>query len=331
MKALPCRLCPTVLTLLALSLCLVAEPCWADHEAIATDTNDNLLPSSDDGKVVKPDNSKDKEPPPIQQNRCETPSDWEARIGLPGWFLGLSGDLGVKGVVADVDFPFHGLFDHFNHIPLLLSIDARYQRWEIFGDGQFYTLSDSVILPGLLFTSANAHLTFGLGEGFIGYRLISCQRATLSLFAGARYTYLGGQLTLFDNGDARLVTLRQLLGLSKKLDFSGNTYWIDPVVGARGKVEIWKAVSVFAEGDAGCFDANSGSAFSIHRKGLMIVKEPIDSSDWSYQVQGGLEIRVTRSISTQVGWRCLKYDYNKSGFTWKPELSGPFIQTGINF
>ena len=296
-----------------------------------TDANGNTLPGSDDRNVVKLDSSKDKELSPVQESWCQPPPEWEVRIGLPGWFLGLSGDLGVKGVAADVDIPFHGLFDHFNHVPLLFSIDTRYQRWEIFGDGEFYTLSDSVSLPGLLFTNANIHLTFGVGEAFIGYRLINCQRASLSLFAGARYTYLGGQLTLFDNGDAQLVTLRQLLGLSKKLDFSANTYWVDPVVGARGKVEIWKAVSIFAEGDAGGFDANSGSAFSIHRQGRTIVKEPNDSSDWSYQVQGGLGFQLTRSIWTRVGWRYLKYDYNQSGFTFKPELSGPFIQTGINF
>ena len=107
----------------------------------------------------------------------------------------------------------------------------------------------------------------GWAEGFVGYRLINCDKATLSIFAGARYTYMGGDLSIFDNGDARLVRLRQLLGIRKKLDFSNSTGWVDPVLGARGKVKIWKATSLYAEGDVGGFDANSGSAFELHREG----------------------------------------------------------------
>ena len=103
------------------------------------------------------------------------------------------------------------------------------------------------------------------------------------------------------------------------------------VIGSRGKLKIWKATSLYAEGDVGGFDANSGSAFAIHRQGRTIVKTPVDSSDWSYQVQGGLEFQLTRSIWSQIAWRYLKYDYNTAGFTNKTALNGPFLQTGINF
>ena len=110
-------------------------------------------------------------------------------------------------------------------------------------------------------------LSTGLGEAFVGYRLINCDKASLSLFAGARYTYLEGDLSIFNNGDARLVILRRLLGIRNKLDFSASTDWVDPVLGARGKVKIWKATSLYAQGDVGGFDANSGSAFEVHREG----------------------------------------------------------------
>ena len=146
-------------------------------------------------------------------------------------------------------------------------------------------VGDSATLPGLLFTNANIHLKVGVAEGFVGYRVINCDKASLSLFAGARYSYQGGDLSIFNNGDARLVRLRQLLGIRNKLDFSDSTGWVDPVIGARGKVKIWRATSLYAEGDVGGFDANSGSAFEIHREGRTIVREPVDSSDWSYQVK----------------------------------------------
>jgi hypothetical protein len=271
-----------------------------------------------------------KESPEVQP-WCETPAPLEIRIGIPGWIAGLSGDVGVKGVISSPDISFHELFDHLTHVPIVLSADIRYQRWEFFGDGQYMEVGTSATLPGLLFTNANLHLKSGLAEGFVGYRLINCDKASLSLFAGARYTYMGGDLSIFDNGDARLVRLRQLLGIRNKLDFSNSTDWVDPVIGARGKVKIWKAISLYAEGDIGGFDANSGSAFELRRQGPTIVREPVDSSDWSYQVQGGLEVQLTRWMWTQIGWRYLKYDFAREGFTYKAELNGPFIQGGVNF
>jgi hypothetical protein len=54
-------------------------------------------------------------------------------------------------------------------------------------------------------------------------------------------------------------------------------------------------------------------------------------SDCSYQVQGGLEFQLTRSIWWQLGWGYLNYDYRNGGFTNKTELNGPFLQTGIKF
>ena len=270
-------------------------------------------------------------PPPPPQPWCETPSPLEIRIGIPGWLSGVSGDTGVKGVVGSVDVPFHEILDHLTHIPLSLSADIRYKRWEFFGDGEYIEVGDSVTLPGLLFTNANMHLKAGGLGTFVGYRVINCTNAWLSLFAGTRYTYMEGDFSIFDNGDARLVRLRELLGIQKRLDFSDSIDWVDPVIGIRGRLKIWRATKLFAEGDVGGFDANADTAFELHRQGRTIVRESVDSSDWSYQVAGGLEFQLTRQIWTQVGWRYMKYDFKKSGFTDKNELNGPFLQTGINF
>ena len=70
----------------------------------------------------------------------------------------------------------------------------------------------------MFFTNANIHIKSTLAEGFIGYRLINCDKAGLSLFAGARYSYMGLKLNINDNGDARLAILRELLGLPKRLE-----------------------------------------------------------------------------------------------------------------
>ena len=102
------------------------------------------------------DDEKDysKEPPPVEKSWCETPSLWEVRIGAPGWLAGLSGESGVKGVVDSVDVSFNQLVRHLTHFPIALSINARYQRWEFWVDGQYIALGTSATLPGLLFTDA---------------------------------------------------------------------------------------------------------------------------------------------------------------------------------
>jgi opacity protein-like surface antigen len=272
-----------------------------------------------------------KEVPLVEKSWCETPSLWEVRIGLPGWLAGLSGDSGVKGLEASSDVKFEQLLKHLTHFPIALSINARYRRWEFWVDGQYIEVGTSATLPGLLFTDANVHIKNALAEGFVGYRLINCDNANLSLFAGARWTYLQGDLSIFDNGDARLAILRELLGIRKRLDFTDSIDWVDPVIGMRGRIKIWKAMKLFAEGDVGGFNANADTAFELQRQGRTIVRKSVDSTDWSYQVAGGLEFQLTRNIWTQVGWRYMNYDFKKNGFTDNNELNGPFLQTGVNF
>jgi opacity protein-like surface antigen len=272
-----------------------------------------------------------KEVVPVEKSWCETPSLWQVRIGLPGWLAGLDGDSGVKGVEAASDVTFGQLFKHLTHVPIALSINARYRRWEFWVDGQYLEVGTSATLPGLLFTDANVHVKNALAEGFIGYRLINCDNANLTLFTGARWTYLWGSLSIINNGDARLVRLRELLGLRNRLDFSDSIDWVDPVVGMRGRIRIWKATKIFAEGDVGGFNANADTAFALRRQGRTIVRESIDSTDWSYQLAGGLEFQLSRPIWLQLGWRYMKYDFKKNGFTDTNALSGPFVQLGVNF
>ncbi len=273
------------------------------------------------------DTSKEAPPPPVVQPWCETPAPLEVRIGLPGFISSLGGGFGVKGIDLPLDVSFSELLPHINTIPLVLSAYVRYHRWEIFGDGEYIGLGVNVQLPGLLFTNAHLDLKNAFWEGFIGYRLINCQRASLSLYAGARYTYYSGTLLIENNKDPRFPIIRRKLGIPDSLFVSGSIAWTDPVVGLGGRVRLWKPVTLYANADVGGFDANSTSAFELTRKG------PVSKSsdDWSYQFQGGVEFQVTRWLWTQVGWRYLAYDYTSGGFLNKTAFNGPFINTGLNF
>jgi len=245
-----------------------------------------------DGKSGPDDRSK--EPPVVQS--CTTPPDTEFRVGIPAWISGLSGDFGVRGVVADPNIRFT---DIFNNLDMMLagSIYARYHRWEFSADGLYLRVSKDAQLRGLLFGGAHIALKDAFSEQFIGYRLINCNEGFLSVFAGARYNY--------ESGDFRLLGAR-LAGRR----VSAETDWVDPVVGTSGRVHLWKPVSFWAKSDIGGFGA---------------------ASDFTWQVQGGLEIQVTRWLHSDIGWRYLKNDYESGGFTNKTELNGPYIETGFSF
>jgi opacity protein-like surface antigen len=225
-----------------------------------------------------------------------TSAETEFRIGIPAWLSGLSGDFGVRGVVADPDITFG---DILNNLDMMLagSIYARYHRWEFSADGLYLRVSKDAQLRGLLFGAAHVALKDAFSEQFIGYRLINCDQGFLSVFAGARWNY--------ESGDFRLLGAR-LAGRRA----SGSVDWVDPVIGSSGRVHLWKPLSFWAKGDIGGFGA---------------------ASDLTWQVQGGLEIQVTRWLYSNIGWRYLKNDYESGGFTNKTELNGPYIETGIRF
>ncbi|HMG04327.1 MAG TPA: hypothetical protein VK581_02625 [Chthoniobacterales bacterium] len=246
---------------------------------------------------------------PVEKS-CETPKPLEIRIGIPGWTSQLQGDFGVKGVISPLDITFSEILSSLDAFPIALSAELRYNRWEFFADGEYVQLHDSVRLPGLLFTNADIGVKFAFWEGFVGYRVINCEKGSLSLFAGARYNYYSGDLQIFDNGDPRFPILRDLLGIPTNLRVSGSIDWVDPVVGLSGRVKICKPVSFWAKADVGGFGVNSGL---------------------TWQAQGGLEFQVTRWLFSQIGWRYMKYDFTSGGFTNKTDLNGPFFQSGINF
>lgn len=284
------------------------------------DLNGNTLPDPSDGKAVKIDNSKEKEtPPPIVQQGCVAPQDIEVRIGLPGWTAGVNGDAGVKGIVTKQDLSFTDILNHLDMIGSG-SVYFRYHRWELFADGLYLKLSDTADLRGILFDSARVSLKQAFSEQFLGFRLINCEDGFLSIFAGARWNYMQGDLHL-----------RRGIIARRGRRFSGDIDWADPVVGLGGRLRLYKAFSLYGSGDVGGFDVNSDSAFTLGRAGGRPAFVPASSSDWSYQAQGGLEIQTTRWMWSQLGWRYLKYDYVSGGFTNKTDMNGPFIQSGINF
>jgi hypothetical protein len=121
---------------------------------------------------------------------------------------------------------------------------------------------------------------------------------------------MNADLAIAASDDPRFPILRERLGIPTNLKVYGAKNWVNPVIGISGRIKVAKPVSFYAKGDIGGFGA---------------------ASDFIWQVQGGLQFQLTRSLYSDAGWRYLKYDYTSGGFTNKTELIGPYIQSGINF
>jgi hypothetical protein len=239
----------------------------------------------------------------------DSASPWEVRVGIPAWLPTISGNFQVRGVSADLNLHTFDTIDSIDGL-FVLSLYVRYDRWEFFGDGFYLKASDNVTLPGLLFTQADLTLKTGFVQAFVGYRVINSPKGYLSLFAGARYNYLGGDIQAFDNGDPRFPILRAALGIPTSLRVSGSKSLIDPVVGVSGKVHVWKPISFYGKFDVGGFGVNDGT---------------------SYAINAGAEFQITRCLWLQTGWIYFKNDYSSGSFSNETESSGPLFQFGLNF
>ncbi len=194
-------------------------------------------------------------PPP--SNSCESPSPVEFRVlvfpvGSQVW-KAISGSVAI---VSPLDVKFTDILERLDAIAVLSGY-VRYHRWEFFADGRYLKLSDSVRLPGILFDRANVEVESAFIEWFVGYRVINCKQASLSVFVGGRYNYMNGDLQIFDDGDPRFPVIRDRLGIPANLRVSGSQAWVDPVVGVGGKVRVAKPVMLYAKGDIGGFGAAS--------------------------------------------------------------------------
>ena len=86
--------------------------------------------------------------------------------------------------------------------------------------------------------------------------------------------------------------------------------WVDPVIGARGRLRLSEALFLLAGGDLGGFDT---------------------SSSFTWQANAGLGYEVSKAIAVGAGYRALGYNYNHGGFKYNADMYGPFLGAEFKF
>jgi len=91
---------------------------------------------------------------------------------------------------------------------------------------------------------------------------------------------------------------------------AGSQWWVDPIVGLRGQLNITRWLFLAAQGDVGGFGAGS-------------------QITWNTQATVG--VNFTRNIFAELGYRYMYVDYNKNNFLYQMNSFGLFSSIGVKF
>jgi len=91
---------------------------------------------------------------------------------------------------------------------------------------------------------------------------------------------------------------------------AGSQWWVDPIVGLRGQINITRWLFLAAQGDVGGFGAGS-------------------QITWNTQATVGFNF--TRNIFAELGYRYMYVDYNKNNFLYQMNSYGLFSSIGVKW
>jgi hypothetical protein len=213
------------------------------------------------------------------------------------WAAGLKGDvaLGPLAPPVSVDLSFGEIFDHLK-MAFMGTFEARKDRFGFIADIDYLRLEASATGP-LGFVNARLEDRTFFGTFLGAYRLVDQGTAWVDVTGGGRVWWIDVQLDITAPGPTAVSVTR-------------DKSWIDPVVGLRARAYLTPKVFVQFDGDVGGFGVASKS---------------------TWQVAGTLGYQHSATTSFFAGYRYLEVDYNRNGFVWDVQLSGPVLGATFKF
>lgn len=136
----------------------------------------------------------DKEPVEAK-NVLPDPSGYEFAFVMPGWLAGVEGTTTVRGIEAGFDA---GIDDILKNLDMIATggFEVRKGKSGFAFSGLYVDASVSGSTPGPLLSNVSVGIEQVLLEGTFTYRIFESDRAWIDVLAGARYTYMGTELSL---------------------------------------------------------------------------------------------------------------------------------------
>ena len=224
--------------------------------------------------------------------------DWSLSISPYVWAASLEGTVGVAGLPSlEIDAGFSDILRNLDFAAMAL-VELRYRRFGLYADIVITNINvDSDTPREILFDDADVRTDLFIGTFGGAYRVLEGERGGLDLLAGARVWSVDTRLNL--DG-----------GALDDQEFESNQNWVDPVIGLKGRF-------------------NLGHGF--YGTGLAHIGGFGAASDLTWDVFGGIGYQFNDTISALAGYRHLEVDYDRNGFKFDVELSGPVIGATIRF
>ena len=248
-------------------------------------------------------------PSPAQS--IEPADEWRVDTTAWIWVLGVEGDVGARGVTADVSADFRDIIDASDSVfGLSGRLGIGKGRWGGYIDGLYSKLgaedqSGPMGVPDVDVTFEMTLIEFGLtyriGEWTPGGDAArNRHNMTLDLYAGGRYTSLEIEV---DPAEAE--------------SSSGSREWLDPIVGAKFVLPLSQHWQLSANGDVGGFGVESDFT-------------------WSATAVVGYDFHLFKIPATfYAGYRAIGQDFTDGSgddeFVWDVVQHGPIIGIGFTF
>jgi len=135
---------------------------------------------------------KESVPPTITQAE-----PWQFTIAVPGWLSSLNGNIGVRGVNADIDV---GVDQVLQHLDMIFAIRAEAQKgpFGIYGEFLYVGMSDDTQINGLI-NNVHEQVDPYMFDGGLSWRLFNRPRWSVDFTAGTHFSSVYEQLELHSN------------------------------------------------------------------------------------------------------------------------------------
>lgn len=232
--------------------------------------------------------------------------EWTFTIAPYLWAAGLTGDIGLFGrEPVEVDMSFSDILNDLKFGGMVVS-EAHNGTWGVFSDLMYVkTEAEESItrdirdVPAKLSASVTTDSFTGtlMGE----YRAFASDEFSFDIMAGGRLWNVANDISAELKADG-----------SKVADFSGDdsATWVDPMVGAKTRINTGTPIFLTAWGMIGGFGAGS---------------------DLAWDAMGGVGWEWNDWFSTVAGYRVLGVDYDHDGFVYDVTQQGFFLGAVMRF
>jgi hypothetical protein len=218
----------------------------------------------------------------ISQARADRSSEpWHISVSPYIWFAGLNGNVTVNAVNAPIRESFEDVADNLK-VGALGLIDLRKGKVGMVNDLMYIRVGEQTQVP-LKQTLLPFNITVGTFtySPAMMYEVVSEQRFSADIIGGLRYYHVGTHVSI-NRGE------------ESAANYGFGENWVDAIGGARFRLQVAPRIDAFLFGDGGG-----------------------GGSNMTWQLGTGVGYRWPHNVSTQIGYRCLRFhrqDVEAAGF-----------------